>query len=72
MSINELQQKIIILLVDGKTNQQIADELCFSVDKIKKELKKIYKSFRITAPAEVKRAVLVREIVRTEMSKLML
>ena len=70
MTLNETQQDIVALVVKGNTNQQIADRLCFSVDKIKKDLKTIYKHYKINAPAETKRAVLVREVVKTEMSKL--
>lgn len=72
MTLTETQKEIVTLLIEGRTNQQIADQLCFSVDKIKKDLKGIYKYFRIKGPAETKRAVLVREIVKIEMSKLMM
>lgn len=71
MTLTETQKEIVTLIIEGKTNRQIADELCFSVDKIKKDMKAIYKYFRIKAPAETKRAVLVREIVKIEMTKLM-
>lgn len=72
MTLTETQKEIVTLLIEGKTNQQIADQLCFSVDKIKKDLKVIYKYFGIKGPAETKRAVLAREIVKIEMSKLMM
>lgn len=72
MTLNKTQENIVALVVKGKTNQQIADELCFSVDNIKKDLKAIYKHYKINAPAETKRAVLVREVVKIEMSKLMI
>ena len=41
MTLTETQKEIVTLLIEGKTNQQIADQLCFSVDKIKKDLKVI-------------------------------
>lgn len=72
MKLTELQQEIIPLLVEGKTNAQIADKLNFSVDKIKKDLKGIYKFYGIDSSPETKRAVLIREIVKTEMTKLMM
>lgn len=72
MTLTETQKEIVTLLIEGKTNQQIADKLCFSVDKIKKDLKGIYKHYRIKAPAQTKRAVLVREVVKIEMSKMMI
>lgn len=72
MPLTETQEKIIALVVEGNTNSQIAETLSYSVDKIKKDLRKIYKHFRIIAPAETKRAVLVREVVKIEMTKLMM
>ena len=73
MGLTDIQKEIIILVIEGKTNKQIADRLGWSIDKIKKELKIIYKIFKIKTPdAHTKRAILVREITRIEMSKLML
>jgi len=72
IKLSESQKEIIPLIVEGKTNYQIAEKLNYSVDKIKKDLKGIYKFYDIKGPAETKRAVLVREIVKTEMTKLMM
>lgn len=72
MTLNETQQDIVALVIKGMTNQQIADQLCFSVDRIKKDMKTIYKHYKIKAPAQTKRAVLVREVVKIEMSKMMI
>lgn len=72
MPLTETQEKIIELIVEGNTNAQIAETLCFSVPKIKKDLREIYKYYRIIAPAETKRSILVREVVKTEMTKLMM
>ena len=72
MTLNETQQDSVALVIKGMTNQQIADQLCFSVDRIKKDMKTIYKHYKIKAPAQTKRAVLVREVVKIEMSKMMI
>lgn len=72
MTLNETQQDIVALVIKGMTNQQIAEQLCFSVDRIKKDMKIIYKHYKIKAPAQTKRAVLVREVVKIEMSKMMI
>jgi len=72
MKLTELQNEIVTLLIKGKTNSQIAEALNYSVDKIKKDLKGIYKFYGIDGPAETKRAVLIREVVKTEMTKLMM
>ena len=72
IKLTELQNDIITLIVAGKTNAQIAADLNYSVEKIRKDLKTIYKYYGINETTLVKRAVLVREVVKSEMTKLML
>lgn len=72
IKLTDIQKNITALIVEGKTNAQIAAELNYSVDKVKKDLKTIYKYYGINETSLVKRAVLVREVVKTEMTKLML
>lgn len=71
MTLNKIQENIVALVVKGKTNTEIAEEIGYSTDSVKKNLKKIYKHFGIKADASVKRAMLVKEITREEMSRLM-
>ena len=72
VKLTDIQKEMIPLLVQGKTNSQIAEIVNWSVDKIKKEMKGIYQYYGINAPAGTKRAVLIREIVKTEMTRLMM
>ena len=83
MTLNEVQKSIVTGILEGKTNTEIAEEIGYSTDSVKKNLKKlekhitqnlilkIYKHFGIKADASVKRAMLVKEITREEMSRLM-
>lgn len=71
MALNEVQKSIVTGILEGKTNTEIAEEIGYSTDSVKKNLKKIYKHFGIKADASVKRAMLVKEITREEISRLM-
>lgn len=71
MGLTELQKDIVAGVIEGKSNSEIADKLCYSVDKIKKELKSIYKIFEIKSGNSInKRTILVREIMKIEFAKL--
>lgn len=56
MQLNETQKEIISLVIDGKSNKQIAEELNYSVDNVKKNLKYCFKYFKVND-----RVSLVRE-----------
>lgn len=58
MKLNELQEKIIPLVVEGKKNIEIAEELGFSENWIAKNLKEVYKFFGVA-----NRSSLVREVL---------
>lgn len=58
MELSVEQKKIIEMVVQGKTNQEIGLKLNYTEGNIKKKLHKIYKIFAVK-----KRAELVREIL---------
>lgn len=71
MALNEIQKCIVTGILEGKTNAEIAEEIGYSADTVKKYIRKIYDYFGIKADASVKRAMLVKEVTREEMSRLM-
>lgn len=65
MKLSNTQKNVIKLVVQGLTNAQIAQELSFSEANIKKNLQKIYKSFKVQ-----NRSSLVREALSAIYSEL--
>jgi len=47
MKLTEEQKSIIELVVQGKTNAQIAEEMGYCERNVKKKLHKIYKTFKV-------------------------
>lgn len=47
MKLNEFQKKITELVVDGKSNKEIADILGYSVENVKKNLRICFKYFKV-------------------------
>lgn len=71
MELTELQKDILAGVIEGKSNSEIADKLCYSLGKIKKELNLIYKIFKIKDGDSVaKRTILVREVIKIEFANL--
>lgn len=71
-ALNETQNTILALVVEGKTNAQIAEKLHYSIRNIKYHLEKIYKAYRI--PDKIpqnRRALLIKEVTKLELSKYM-
>lgn len=71
-ALNETQSTILAMVVEGKTNAQIAEKLHYSIRNIKYQLEKIYKVYRI--PDKVpqnRRALLIKEVTKQELAKYM-
>lgn len=47
MKLNDIQKDIIALVVKGKSNKEIADELGYSVENVKKNLRICFKYFKV-------------------------
>lgn len=72
MALNEIQKTILAMVVEGKTNGQIAEELNYSVRNIKYHLDKIYKDYHISnKEPSARRTLLVKEVTKIELSKYM-
>lgn len=56
--ITELQEKIIYLLIDGKNNYEIAEELDISFGYVKKNLRQLFKKFNVSNRTQLVMAVL--------------
>jgi len=71
-TLNETQNTILAMVVEGKTNAQIAEKLHYSVINVKYHLKKIYKAFRIPDKnPQNRRALLIKEVTKLELAKYM-
>lgn len=70
--LNETQNNILAMVVEGKTNAQIAEALHYTVRNIKYHLEKIYAAYRI--PDKIpqnRRALLIKEVTKQELTKYM-
>lgn len=47
MKLNDLQKEIARLVVEGKSNKEIGEELGYSVENIKKNLRVCFKYFKV-------------------------
>ncbi len=47
MKLNDIQKEIIGLVVQGKSNKEIADQLGYSVENVKKNLRVCFKYFKV-------------------------
>lgn len=47
MKLNDIQKEIITLVVEGKSNKEIADKLGYSVENVKKHLRACFKYFKV-------------------------
>ncbi len=47
MKLNDIQKEIITLVVQGKSNKEIADQLGYSVENVKKNLRVCFKYFKV-------------------------
>lgn len=47
MKLNDIQKDIIALVVKGKSNKEIADELGYSIENVKKNLRICFKYFKV-------------------------
>lgn len=56
---NELEISIIKLVIDGKSSYEIAEELGYSVWRIKKILQAIYKRFGVNNKVSLVREMLI-------------
>lgn len=69
-ALNETQQKILAMVVEGRTNRQIAEALHYSIINVKYHLSKIYKAYRISRKEpQNRRALLIKEVTKIELSK---
>lgn len=48
MKLNDIQKEIITLVVEGKSNKEIAEALGYSVENIKKNLRFCFSYFGVT------------------------
>lgn len=53
MILSDEENKILELLIKGKTNLEIADEIGYSEASVKKRLTKLYKRFQVTSRIEL-------------------
>lgn len=53
---NEIEKEVLRLVIEGKSNYEIADELNYSVGSVKKFIRSLFKFFKVR-----KRVDLVRE-----------
>jgi len=72
MALTELQKEIVAGILERKSNEELAEKLHYSKGKIKKELEKIYKFFKIKGDAASKRQALVMEVTKIELANLMM
>ena len=53
MKISNKEKSVLVLLAQGKTNKEIATELCFSLDTIKKRVSKLFKAYKVKNRVEL-------------------
>lgn len=71
-TLTETQQTILAMVVEGKTNAQIAEKLHYTVRGIKYHLEKIYKAYRVPDKIpQIRRALLIKEVTKLELAKYM-
>ena len=51
--LTEREKEIILLILEGKTKQEIADSFCLSVSTIKSNVENIYRKFDVHNKAEL-------------------
>ena len=72
LALNETQQTILAMVVEGKTNAEIASKLHYSVRNIKYHLDIIYTYYRIPCKnPQNRRALLIKEVTKQELTRLM-
>lgn len=62
--LNEIQANIIKLIISGRTNKEIAEELSYSIEGIKRNIRICYKFYKVK-----NRVGLVREALSLYFSK---
>lgn len=71
-TLNETQQNILAMVVEGKTNRQIAKSLHYTIANVKYHLDAIYKAYKISRKEpQNRRALLIKEVTKIELSKYM-
>lgn len=71
-TLNDTQQTILAMVVEGKTNRQIAKALNYTIANVKYHLNAIYKAYRISKKEpQNRRALLIKEVTKIELSKYM-
>lgn len=71
MAITELQEKILALVIEGKSNTEIAKALHYSKWNIKYHLDKIYSAYKIPIKnPQSRRALLIKEVTKQELTKI--
>lgn len=72
MGLNITQQKILALILEGKTNSEIADKLNYSESNVLYHIKKIYKHYKIPDKnTTTKRTLLVKIVTAQELERFM-
>lgn len=70
--LNDTQQTILAMVVEGKTNSEIAEKMNYSKRNIKYHLERIYTYYRIPAKnPQNRRALLIKEVTKQELAKYM-
>lgn len=59
MKLNEVQKDIVRLVIEGKSNKQIAEELNYSIENVKKNLRICFKYFNVKNRVELVRESLL-------------
>ena len=59
MELNELEKQVLLFVIDGKTNLEIAEEIGYSEASVKRIVKKLFLFYKIS-----KRVDLVREAMK--------
>lgn len=68
--LNDTQTTILSMVVEGKTNEEIAKYLHYSIRNIKYHLEKIYTHFKISKKKpQNRRAMLIKEVTKRELEK---
>ena len=71
-TLNDTQTTILAMVVEGKTNSEIATKLHYSIRNIKYHLERIYSAYRIsTKNPQNRRALLIKEVTKQELARLM-
>ena len=72
VTLNDTQTTILAMVVEGKTNSEIATKLHYSIRNIKYHLERIYSAYRIsTKNPQNRRALLIKEVTKQELEKYM-